>query len=493
MKVIRCIYLLVILLAFSSCEEDDVNAESTLDRSFVRFSFKTNTANEPLEFPENIPTAQERTQYEWNKRDTLKIPIILSPEDELNEEVIVDYTTNLTNLTAAEVDVFTDNESLIFNNQQLTDTIYVLPQERYHTENNRSISFELTNSNADIHLGYPQENDRLRSFELTLGKTDLIEYRLTPASINIDGALNETVRFDVVFDQLIDLQSVENLEFITTDFIQSACQEDALVEFDFNLQRLSNSGLSNKITYELKVLEDITDLPTNLNVRLQEVNNDNFEQIGNNLLSINKDGVAPDRSGDPAANWYNATNILHRTYGEAWSFDDDDGICDWQSFQSFTRPVHVSPGSEFDNGNGYHRYKIGFRNIISNPNGDIIGTNPFNLRRFYDGPSLLSPAYNQMESLEFFPTDGNSGTVQVVQQTLTFITDSGQVNIPMCGNGTYTYNPAEDRWEMFLTLITDNSSIGGDEQALKYLYIYTQTINDNLEPLDFPCAEAINL
>ena len=159
------------------------------------------------------------------------------------------------------------------------------------------------------------------------------------------------------------------------------------------------------LSYEIEILEDITDLPTNLNVRLQEVNDDNLEQIGNNFLSISKDGVAPDRSGDPAANWYNANDILHRTYGEAWQFDDDDNICDWQSFQSFTRPVDVAPGSQFDNGNGYHRYKIGFRNIISNPNGDVIGTNPFNLRRFYDGPSVLSPAYNQMESLEFFPTD----------------------------------------------------------------------------------------
>ena len=493
MKAIRCIYLLLIAVAFSSCGEDDVNAESSLEESFVRFSFKTNTGNEPLEFPENIPAAQEKTQYEWNKRDTLKLPVTFSTPDQINEAIVVDFTTDLININSSEIDIFTENDQLLFTDQQLTDTIYILPQMRYESANNRSINFELTKANADIHLGYPQENDRLRSFELILGKTDIVEYQLTPASINIDGELNEIVHFDVVFDQLIDLQSAENLEFITTDFIQSACQEDALVEFDFDLQRINMMGLSDKITYELEVLEEIADLPTNLNVRLQEVNNDNFEQIGNNLLSISKDGVAPVRSGDPAANWYNASDILHRTYGEAWSLDDDDGICDWQSFQSFTRPVDVAAGSQFDNGNGYHRYKIGFRNIISNPNGDIIGTNPFNLRRFYDGPSVLSPAYNQMESLEFFPTDDNSGTVKVVQQTLTFITDSGQVNIPMCGNGNYSYNAAEDRWEMFLTLITDNSSIGGDDQATKFMYIYTEPINEDLEPLDFPCAEVINL
>ena len=63
----------------------------------------------------------------------------------------------------------------------------------------------------------------------------------------------------------------------------------------------------------------------------------------------------------------------------------------------------------------------------------------------------------------------------------------------MCGNGSYNYNSAEDRWEMFLTLITDNSSIGGDDQAIKYLYIYTEPLNDDPEPLSFPCAEAINL
>ena len=493
MKVIRFIYLLLILLVFSSCEDDDVNATSTLDRSFVRFSFKTNSADEPLEFPENIPAAREKSDYEWNKRDTLKIPITLSPADKLNEEIVVNYATELTNLTATEVDIFPENEPLLFNDQQLTDTIYVLPQERFQMENNRSIKFELLDANADIHLGYPQENNRLQTFELILGKTKPVAYKLTPGSINIDGQLNEKVKFDVVFDQLIDLQSVEDLEFITTDFIQSACQDEALVEFDFDLTRLDTDGITDNISYEIEILEDITDLPTNLNVRLQEVNDDNLEQIGNNFLSISKDGVAPDRSGDPAANWYNANDILHRTYGEAWQFDDDDNICDWQSFQSFTRPVDVAPGSQFDNGNGYHRYKIGFRNIISNPNGDVIGTNPFNLRRFYDGPSVLSPAYNQMESLEFFPTDSNSGTVKVVQQTLTFITDSGQVNIPMCGNGSYNYNSAEDRWEMFLTLITDNSSIGGDDQAIKYLYIYVEPLNDDPEPLNFPCAEVINL
>ena len=204
MKVIRFIYLLLILLVFSSCEDDDVNATSTLDRSFVRFSFKTNSADEPLEFPENIPAAQEKSDYEWNKRDTLKIPITLSPADKLNEEIVVNYATELTNLTATEVDIFPESEPLIFNDQQLTDTIYVLPQERFQMENNRSIKFELLDANADIHLGYPQENNRLQTFELILGKTKPVAYKLTPGSINIDGELNEKVKFDVVFDQLID-------------------------------------------------------------------------------------------------------------------------------------------------------------------------------------------------------------------------------------------------------------------------------------------------
>ena len=493
MKVIRALLFLPILFLFVSCEEDDVNSEATLADSFVRFSFITNTAGEPLEFPERIPAAQERAQYEWNKQDTLKIPVTLSTPKELSEAVMVDYDHTMTNLDEASVDIFPDELQLKFEGQQLSDTIYVLPKQRFSSSENRKIEFELTNAPTNINLGYPVTNERLRTFELNLGVTQPIEYLLTPASLTIDGELNEKVQFEVVFDQLVNAEVIDDLTFITTDFIQSACQDEALVEFDFDLQRINSSGLVNKITYELEVLEDITDLATNLNVRLQEVDEDIFDQVGNNLLSISKDGELPARSGDPAANWYNANDILHRTYGEAWSFDDDDNICDWQAFQSFTRPVDVTPGSQFDNGNGYHRYKIGFRNIISNPNGDIIGTNPFNLRRFYTDASVLSPAYNQMESLEFFPTDDMSGTVKVVQQTLTFITDNGQVNIPMCGNGTYSFDLNKNRWEIFLTLITDNSSIGGEAQSQRYLYIYSEPNDDELDPLNLPCAEEIVL
>lgn len=493
MKVIKALFLLPILFLFSSCEEDDVNAEATLADPFVRFSFITNTANEPLEFPQKIPAAQEKAEYEWNKQDTLKIPVTLSTPNDLNETVMVVYEHTLTHLDEASVDILPLDQSLNFSDQQLSDTIYVLPKQRFSTTESRKIEFELTNAPADINLGYPVENGRLRRFELNLGVTQPIEYLLTPASLTIDGELNEKVSFEVAFDQLVDAAVIDDLNFISTDFIQSACQDEALVEFDFDLQRMNSTGLVDKITYELEVLEDITDLATNLNVRLLEVDQENFDQVGNNFLSISKDGEVPDRTGDPASNWYNANDVLHRTYGEAWSFDDDDNICDWQAFQSFTRPVDVASGSEFDNGNGYHRYKIGFRNIISNPNGDIIGTNPFNLRRFYTNASVQSPAYNQMESLEFFPTDDTSGTVKVVQQTLTFITDSGQVNIPMCGNGTYSFDPTEDRWEIFLTLITDNSSIGGDDQSVKYLYIYSESNDDELNPLDLPCAEEIVL
>ena len=491
MKVIKGILIFLILVNWS-CDEEAL-PETILNQSFVRFSFQVNQNNEVLEFPEQSSRALELSEYTLDKRDTLKIPVIASISNLLKEILTVNFETEFSSeFINTNFDVFPNSNLLQFTEDIPSDTIVVVPKTRFDNNLQESINFKLTSSsNPDFILGYPRETLKLDEFQINIAGTQPINYSLEEVNFNLNGQSGESLTFDVVFDQLVSEVDVENLDFISTEFVQFSCDEGLLSEFQFELTRQPITELKQKMTYTLSLTESAQDFGTTLNIILNEVDNDNFNRKGNNLLSITTADQPIVRSGDPASHWYNISDIFHRTYGKAWYFDSTDQACDWQNYQSFTRPVEVEPGSEFDNGQGFHRYKIGFRNIITNPGGNTIGTNPFNFRRYYDGASVLSPAYNQIESIEFFPENGDNplqGSVKVISQTLVFILDDTQINVPICGSGTYEFNASENRWEIFLTIVADESEINGNNEVEKQMFIYTENILEDPNNINKDCS-----
>lgn len=490
------IFCFVLLTSFMACEDDKALPETTLEDSFVRFSFQVNQNDEVLVYPDRSPSTSELGDYTFQKRDTLRIPVVASSKDEWNDNLTVDFSAVFSSTFIEQnFQIFPESRSLQFSKTSPTDTITVIPFSRFENLNQEKITFNITSvSNPAFSLGYDRGFLPLDEFTLNIGDTQPIAYALENVNFNLNGEAGESINFDVIFDQLVTQTDVDGLDFLSTEFVQFACDEGLAAEFEFEINQSPIEGVSKRINFSLSLTEDAPGFGTNLNIRLNDVGNPNFERQGNTLISVNTPEETVMRSGDPASNWYNATNIFYRTFGKAWYFNETDQACDWQNFATFTRPVDVTPGSEFDNGQGFHKYKIGFRNVIANPNGNVIGTNPFNLRRYYDGASALSPAYNQLESIEFFPENGNNpnqGSVKVVSQTLVFIVDENDVDveytIPMCGSGTYNFNAAENRWEMFVTIITDETAIGGSNNAEKKMFIYSENVSDDPPLLNEDC------
>ncbi len=499
MKAIRLYILFVVFCAILwSCNEDDAPSETILEDSFVRFSLKLNQNGDVLQFPDQSATALEVGEYTFQKRDTLKIPVIASSRDELDELLIVTFETEFSSdFIQQNVEVFTENLQLQFSKTQPSDTIYVVPNMRFENLNQAFIKFNLTSvSNPEFSIGYDRSILQLNEFLLNIGNTQPVTYALEEKNFNLNGNNGESVSFDVIFDQLVSQPEIEGLDFINTAFIQFPCDEGLAAEFEFDITQNPIEGQDNRLNYTLSLIEQAPDFGATLNINLVDVADPGFERQGNTLIVATTPQETIIRSGDPASDWYNAGNNFHRTFGKAWYFDaNNDLTCEWADFATFTRPVDVEPGSEFDNGQGYHRYKIGFRNIITNPSGNIIGTNPFNFRRFYNGASTLSPAYNQLESIEFFPENGNNpnqGSVKVVAQTLVFVVDENgaevQYNIPICGSGTYEFNATDNRWEMFVTIIADETAIGGNNNAEKKMFIYSVDVAEDPPLLNEDCA-----
>lgn len=486
----------VLLFSLLACE-DEALPEATLEESFVRFSFKVSQNNDVLVFPQQSLSAIEIGEYTFTKRDTIRIPVIASSRDQLDESLEVEFQTEFSSeFIQNNFEIFPENLSLQFSENLPTDTIKVVPLTRFENLNQEFIKFNLTSvSNSEFSLGYNREFLPLNEFTLNIGNTQPVTYALEDKIFNLDGEAGESIQFDVIFDQLVSQDEIEGLEFLSTEFIQFACDEGLGADFAFDIVQTPIESSSKNLTFNLSLTEDAPGFGTTLNINLIPVDTPNFERQGNTLITASTPEEPVTRTGDPASNWYNAGNIFHRTFGKAWYFDaDNDQVCEWQDFATFTRPVDVEPGSEFDNGQGFHQYKIGFRNIIANPSGNIIGTNPFNFRRYYDGASTLSPAYNQLESIEFFPENGsnpNQGSLKVISQTLVFLVDENDVevqySIPICGSGTYSFDAAENRWEMFLTIIADETAIGGSPDAEKKMYIYSENVSEDPPLLNEDC------
>lgn len=488
MKAINYLFYLLCCLLLVACQDDD---RPVLKESFVRFSLFLDNNGDPLVFPRQTNNGLEVTSYTLTKRDTLKLPVALSTTKELVPTTLqVEAFVN--GIASDQIQFLPANQQLQFSASQYIDTLYVLPMQRFNNLGEAFIELELSQiSNPTIQLGYPRSSNDLSTFTIYIQNTQPVNYQLEEVDFSIDGVQDEEFRFFIEFDQLVGYDEIASFDFFEAEFLNFVCDENPVAEFEFSLELQAYEGLSDKVEVLFTVLEDVGEFGSNLQLQIRQVASDNFTRSGNTTINFTKEATSvEERIGDPAANWYNVSNNFHRTFGRAWYFDETDGVCDWQSYQAFTRPVEVEPGSEFDNGQGFHRFLIGFRSIIANPNGVIVGTNPFNFRRYYDGASVLSPAYAINEALEFFPDpqQPNSGIIRVIPRNLQFIVDDDVVTIPMCGSGSYQFNDTLNAWEMFIRLICDETEINGNPSVEKQIFIYSENISGDPMLLDEPCS-----
>jgi hypothetical protein len=329
---------------------------------------------------------------------------------------------------------------------------------------------------------------------ITLGELDKTFYFFENTLYNISGTVGEEIIIPIGFTQPITNAMVGNFDFIDEIFTQLSACESVGSSFNYSLQQLPFTNGSMKINYKLTVLSN-TAFPANLKLTLNS-GITNFI-VGTTSTSNVKKELSINRQGDVAKNWYDVSNSLYRTFGKAWYYSPADGFCRWSTFSTFTKPVPVAQGSEFDNGQGYHKYKVGF---IS-PNFPL-GTNPFDLQRYYNFNTTLSnssPGFTIREALEFFPENGNSttkGVVKVIAQNLVFVrnSDSKNISIPICGSGTYSFDSTNNRYVIYLELHCDETAIGGSSDAIKPMYIYNNNNNSTNPPnLNIACPNRVNL
>ncbi len=489
MKGIKFLLILLVCALMSTCSEQEEKYYSNDEGRFVRFFALVNSNNDLLEFPEINGRLQTVSFYEKNDIKTLKIPVALTSEA-LSENVTVQYETTVS--AGLENIQITPVNAVSFAPGRLVDTIFVSFAERWDASLNPEIKFILTQTSVpDINVGMPNSN--VPNDELTIGLGNLnLTYSFEKSREEILGAIGETFDFKILFANGFIASEIEDVNLFG---ISSA--------FDISIEQQPITN-NTEITYTATVNENLPE-DSSYDALLNLIEIEGYTLGTITSFQITKPSIIP-RSGNPASNFYDVSDQFYRLRGDYWRTDDDNpGGCEWFSHNVFSVPVIVEPDNPdailFDNmGTNneeddiyHHRFKIGF--VGPNP---PIGTNPFALRNLLEGESNISPGLNLIESIEFFPENGNSstqGTMAVISQIVVIVrnTDDAVFNVPLSGSGTYQLMDASTNlWRMDFEVTYDFSAINGTIKTLPFL-LYNQSGQPEPELPTADCFEPIDL
>lgn len=466
MKVIKQVYITFIVLLIFSCENEDDKRFGSENTAFVRFFLLVDNNNNVLEFPEKNGGLVAKSNYDKDNLKTLKIPVALTATT-LQNTVNVSFETSVNGLDNYTI---SPANSLSFNNDKRIDTIFIKLNERWDLSKNPQIKLTLTDiSDANISLGFP--NEQVSNKELIIGfKETEFSYLFNTSRKEINGNINESFDFSVLFPNGFIPSEINNIPL----FSQPSTFNYTIVKKPITKD--------NEIEFTLTVNEKIND-DVDLNAFLNLLDIDNYKKGANQSLQINKP-IKIDREGNPAANFYNLQTPNYRLRGERWRADDDNpGSCEWFSTNVFSVPVIVDkndPNGIFISDNGtpnddsddiyHHRYKIGFSSSTG------IGVNVFGIRNLINGESSRSPGLTLLESIEFFPLNGNStteGKMTVISQNLILIriADDKAFSVPISGVGTYkVIDTSANVWQMNFEITYDFSQINGTIITLPMVY-----------------------
>jgi hypothetical protein len=481
MKIIKgIIFLTAFIILVYACGEDE---KKYFDQNFVRFSLSVNKNGE-LDY-KSANTLEVET-YTHSTLNELKIPLVRSTEN-LNEELIVKLNTVISG-SFKGIEINHLNE-VIIPNGKVSDTIVISFNGLWTIQDEAKIQIKMiSTNNPNVNVGWPRDQQKMDQLTIKLGSPKPIEFSFEKNLYEVDGN-SDTILVPVLFSQVLPKSILEKIDIITAEAKKlSVCGLDGQ-NIKYSIIKALPESASNKILFKV-ILNQPLDQNSKLNLTLNG-SSSGFKNGSILLTSIIRSTVQKS-SEDPAQNWYDLSDGFYRTYGKAWYFDPVSQSCKWSTFNTFTKPVFVARGSSVSNSSGFHRFRIGFLG-----NNRPVGTNPFDFRRYYSGPSVESPGYNIDQAIELIP-DGssNGGTIRVIPQTLTFIKASNVelIEIPICGSGTYTYDAEKKRWEMFIELVSDETQLGKSSKVIRYMYLYNKNLDgSNPRDLTLPCIPRYDL
>ncbi len=494
MAIKKILALLIIALAWLSCQEYEAEVYSNEDGRFIRFNLIVNNDGQPIEKGTLVQNADLAKSLEYAQKQALKIPVTITSEP-LTETVTATFSTTLTGAYSAfEI---APAKTLNFSGKKLTDTITINFTERWFKDDNNLIKLKLESvSDKNIGIGFPNPNNPYDELSIKLEELALTYKIQDETMLLLNGEMGEEVYFDVLFPEGFFANEVAGLELLS----------EVSSNYDYTLEQHAINVNENKVTYKLTLNEALNIDIFSYTAKF-ELNDLEFYQVaGKNTISITKpENVARDLELNTASYFYNLDDQYHRLYGETWMDYNKDGECDWTGWNAFTYPVVVDAnhpdailyddkGTSDPNDDIYHHaFRVGF----NSPNEGRT-TNSFNLKRILDNEYTdadKSPGFNIPQALEFYPENGTSATngfVKVISQDIVLASkDDASYTIAIDGEGTYT-DIGNGIFRMEFEFRMTNTELFGGTTSRKFI-VYNIKDYEDPDPLSAECHEPINL
>ena len=497
MKGIRWYFICIVWLIIA-CDNDYDRTFTGADGEFVRFFVLVDNDNNVLEYPQVNGGIVPVEVYNKTKLGQLKLPVALT-KAEVNSDITVNFETAVTgNLEGLS---FNPENTLVFTQDKLIDTIFINFNSSWNGLNAPKIELELTNSSdPSVNLGMPNEQVTYKRFTINLNDVNF-NYTLEKSLEEIVGTVNEEILIDVHFPNGFFAEDIANIDLL--DEIEN---DPNAQDIGYTLAVESVNEDENTVTYKYTVTQDL-DESFLFETKFELADIQGYDKSGITQITIRKPiQVDRDNSVNTAANFYNLDDPFYRTFGENWMDFNEDGVCAWQAFNTFTYPVVVDAShpnavqfSGMDTPNDpsddvyHHAFRVGF----NSPNAGNT-TNSFNLKRWFNNESnnaANSPGFNIIEALDFFPENGNSttnGFVQVVAQDIVIAgTNGNSYTISISGGGTYS-EISTGIFEIQFELQANNSTLfGGSRTSIYYLYNTPNFVEPM--PISEPCFIPVDL
>jgi hypothetical protein len=480
MKATRIVLYTLIAISFLSCDKEDDRTFSSNNGQFVRFFFQLNQDNQPLEAPAIEPAIPAVSLFQKEDVKTIKIPVAITSQP-LQEPVIVTYEALISGINNLDI---TPSE-LSFQGTQLVDTLFVQVTERWDPASSPSLLLRLTeSSNPAIDIGMPNELQPLNELLINFADFELNYGITSPSRVDVIGNNEEIHDITIGFP----------MGYIASEVIGMNLFLETQSNFNYTLEQLPFIS-SKEITYRLTINQDFTndDLLYKTSFALNNINE--YDLNGNPSVSLLREPLTPrDRALNTASNFYDSSNSFYRLYGVNWMDNNTDTVCAWQDFNAFVIPIEVpinDPDAILGDDMGttdptddiyYHAFQIGFKSPITSNT-----TNPFNLKRWFTNESTsssISPGFNILPALEFYPDNGTSatsGTVQVIEQTIRIGTTAtnGSITEFITINGSGTYSEISPGiFDIDLTFNASNNRLFGGTRTAKYHLYNTNGFTD---------------
>ncbi len=470
----KSILKLNIILLFSllfSCQSDRITYDLNLDE-YVRIALILDNNGDPVAALSKTGN-QYVSRYEHSGFGTVNIPVgVTAPS--LDSELKVYYSSKFYgDFTDATI---TPDSFLIFSPEKYWDTIQINFNSRWDTLVWDSILVQLDSTSLfNIKIGYPFGNEAHDHLSVILGDLTLPYTAQSPNSFSLVGTKGESYNFSVIFNNGVSADDLDGIDLLEEDFS----------DFDYTLVQNPVTTVDEEVSFTLTLDEDLNNEQKTYECQFTIAQLEGYTLTGNTTFNFTKDATNQANNNiNVAHHFYDiASDAYNRLY--MWIFIDynNDGNCIWRKTYQHCVPVEVvadHPNAVYNEEDGkyYHAFKLGF----DSPNEGRT-TNSFGLKYWFNNESTdadVSPGFNILDAMEFYPKDGTSyteGTVSVVEQDIVITGEGNSHTISIAGEGCYyyldgsqeTYN--DSIFEIDLQFEATNKELFGGTQTMQYIML----------------------